>query len=172
MKKLTLFTIGLLFSLCALGQEVSTDIFTATAPAGGTKLTGQSLADYVHANYKKTLLPSNQENTYLADGVIVCFWGLPGGPVKSKPLEEMQTRMVAVLQKHNTVNYARIETINNIRFLIYEFESDGEAYISYRSEPNSKEQTLNGTIQFKTADKDKARQDLKNLLAGMHFKEQ
>lgn len=172
MKKLTLFTIGLLFSLCALGQEVSTDIFTATAPAGATKLTGQPLADYVHANYKKTLLPSNQENTYLADGVIVCFWGLPGGPVKSKPLEEMQARMVAVLQRNNTVNYARIETINNIRFLIYEFESDGEAYISYRSEPNSKEQTLNGTIQFKTADKEKARQDLKDLLTSMHFKEQ
>jgi len=172
MKKLTLLTIGLFFGLCALGQDVSTDIFTATAPAGAAKLTGQALADYVHTNYKKTLLPSNEENTYLADGVLVCFWALPAGTVKSKPLEEMQTRMVAVLQKNNTVNYARIETINSIRFLIYEFESDGEVYIRYRSDPNSKEQTLNGIIQFKAADKDKARLDLKNLLAGMHFKAQ
>lgn len=171
MKKLTLLTVALLFGLCALGQEVSTDIFTATAPVGATKLTGQPLADYVHTNYKKSLLPSNQENTYLADGVIICFWALPAGTIKSKPLEEMQTRMVAVLQRNNMVNYARIDTINNIRFLIYEFESDGEVRISYRSDPNSKEQTLNGTLQFKTADKDKARQDLKELLAGMHFKE-
>lgn len=172
MKKITLFTIGLLFSLCVLGQEVSTEIFMATAPAGGTKLTGQALADYLHANYKKTLVPSNQDYTYLADGIIVCFWGLPAGTVKSKPLEEMQTRMIAVLEKNNTVNYTRIETVNNTRFLIYEYESDGEVYIRYRSDPNSKEQTLNGIIQFKVADKDKAHQDLKDLLAGMHFKEQ
>ena len=172
MKKLTLLTVGLLFGLCALGQQVTTDIFTATAPTGATKLTGQALQDYVHSNYKKTLVPSNQEDTYLVDGVIVCFWGLPAGTIKSKPLEEMQTRMVEVLKKNNTVNYARIETINSTRFLIYEFESDGEAYIRYRSDPNSKEQTLNGIIQFKAADKDKARQDLKDLLAGMHFKEQ
>ncbi|MEP6613216.1 MAG: hypothetical protein ABJA76_15055 [Mucilaginibacter sp.] len=162
----------MLFGLCALGQQVSTDIFTATAPAGATKLTGQPLADYLRANYKKTLVPSNQENTYLADGVIVCFWGLPGGPVKSKPLEEMQTRMVTVLQKNNTVNYARIETINNIRFLIYEYESDGEVYIRYWSDPNSKGQNLSGITQFKTGDKEKARQDLKDLLTSMHFKEQ
>ena len=116
MKKLTLLTMGLLFGLCTLGQQVTTDIFTATAPSGSAKLTGQALQDYVHSNYKKTLVPSNQEETYLADGVIVCFWGLPAGTVKSKPLEEMQTRMVEVLQKNNTVNYARIETINNTRF--------------------------------------------------------
>jgi len=172
MKKLTLLTVGLLFGLFALGQQVTTDIFTAIAPSGSAKLTGQALQDYVHSNYKKTLVPSNQEDTYLADGVIICFWGLPAGTVKSKPLEEMQTRMVEVLQKNNTVNYARIYTINNTRFLIYEFESDGEAYIRYRSDPNSKEQTLNGIIQFKAADKDKARHDLKDLLASMHFKEQ
>jgi len=171
MKKLTLLAIGLLLGFCALGQEVSTDIFTATAPAGATKLTGQALADYVRNNYKKSHLPSNQENTYLADNVLICFWGLPAGTVKSKPLEEMQTRMVAVLQKNNTVNYARIETINNTRFLIYEFETDGEVFISYRSEPNAKEQTLNGTLQFKTADKEKARQYLKDLLTSMHFKD-
>lgn len=65
----------------------------------------------------------------MADGVIACFWALPAGTVKSNPLEEMQTRMVAVLEKNNTVNYAHIEIINNTRFLIYEFESDGEVYI-------------------------------------------
>jgi hypothetical protein len=172
MKKLTLLTVALLFGLCALGQDVSTDIFTATAPVGAPKLTGQALMDYVHANYKKTLVPSNQDNTYLADGVIICFWALPAGTVKSKPLEEMQTRMVAVLEKSNTVNYSRIETINNTRFLIYEFESDGEVYIRYRSDPNAKDQTMNGILQLKTADKDKARQDLKDLLNSMQFKEQ
>jgi hypothetical protein len=172
MKKLTLLAIGLLFGFCALGQEVSTDIFTATAPAGAAKLTGQPLYEYLHTNFKKTLTPSNQENTYLAGNIIICFWGLKAGTVKPMPLEEQQTRMVAVVQKNNTVNYSRIDAINGTRFLVYEFETDGEVFIRFGSEGNKGDQTMNGIIQFKTADKEKARQYLKDLLASMHFKEQ
>ncbi len=171
MKKIITLTIGLFFSFYVSAQEVSTDVFVAATPAGSTKLTGDALSKYLHSNFKITLVPSNYETTYLAGGVIICFWDLKADPAYKKTLEEVQIRMDAFLKKNNTFVNSGIQTANNIRFLVWEYHNDDEVYIRFMSEYNNNNQSMDGIIQFKKPDEDKAQQALKDLLASMHFKE-
>jgi hypothetical protein len=171
MKKTIILIIGLFVSLYAVAQEVSTNVFVAATPAGSTKLTGDELKKYLHANFKVTLVPSGYETTYVADSIIICFWDLKADPAYKKTLEEIQTRMDNSKKKNGTFISSGIETINDVRFLVWEYHNDDEVYINFRSGYNNNNQLMSGIIQFKKPDEDKAQQYLKDLLASMHFKE-
>jgi hypothetical protein len=171
MKKAIFFTIGLFFGLYSAAQEVSTDVYVAATPKGATKLVGQGISDYLRSNFKISLVPTNQENTCLADGVVICFWSLKAAPEYKKTLEDVKTSMDAFLKKKNTYITSDITTINGIRFFVWEFHNDDETYIRFMSDMNKNKDNMDGIIQFKAADSDKAHEYAKDLLASMHFKE-
>jgi len=163
--------ICMLFCVYADAQVDVNNVFTATPPKDATSLTGEQLQTYLRSHFTVTLVPGNHETTYLADGVIICFWDLKANPPYYKPIDSLQARMVRGSSKNSTINYSRFETINNVRFGIYEFQKDDEVYIRFGSEVNKNLQSMNGILQFKAADKDKAHGYSKDLLASMHFKE-
>ena len=173
MKKAAFLVTGMLLCLCAAAQVDVNNVFTATPPANAAKLTGEPLQTYLHSNFKVTLVPSNSQFTYLADGIIICCWDLKANPQYLKPLDTIHMRVVRGARKSSTINIDKIETINNLRFSVCEFQhdADGEVYIRFSSDVNKNLQSMNGILQFKAADKDKAHQYLKDLLASMRFKE-
>ena len=173
MKRLAFFVTGMLFCLCAAAQVDVDNVYTATPPPGATKLTGEELKAYLRNNFKVTLVPTNNDFTYLADGVVICSWSLKADPQYVKPLDSLHARNVRGARKSSTLNSERIEAINGVRFSICEFQhdEDGEVYIRFMSEFNKNLQNMNGILQFKTADKDKAHRYLKDLMESMRFKE-
>jgi len=171
MKRISFLVVCMLFCLYATAQVDVNNVFTAMPPKNATSLTGEQLQTYVRGHFKITLVPSNHEFTYLADGVIICCWDLKANPQYLKPLDSLQARGVRGVSKTAIVNDSHFETVNNIRFGIYEFQHDDEVYIRFGSEVNKNLQSMNGILQFKAADKDKAHQYLKDLLASMRFKE-
>jgi hypothetical protein len=173
MKRLAFLVTGIFLCLGAAAQVDVSGVYTATPPSGATKLTGQELKTYLHSNFKVTLVPTNNDFTYQADGVVICSWSLKANPQYVQPLDTMHARIVRGARKNATINSERIETINKVRFSIcdYQHDEDGEGYIRFMSEFNKNLQNMNGILQFKVADKDKAHQYLKDLLESLKFKE-
>lgn len=173
MKRLAFLVAGVLLCLGAAAQVDVNGVYTAAAPVAATRLTGEQLQTYLRSNFKVSLVPSNHEFTYVADGIIICSWDLKSDPKYLKPLDTLHMRVVRGARKSSTINIDKIETINNLRFSICEFQhdADGEVYIRFSSDVNKNLQSMNGILQFKAADKDKAEQYLKGLLASMKFKE-
>jgi len=171
MKRISFLVACMLFCLYATAQVDVNNVFTAMPPKNATSLTSEQLQTYLRSHFKVTLVPGNHETTYLADGVIVCFWDLKANPQYLKPLDSLQARGVRGVSKSATLNDSHFETVNSVRFGVYEFQKEDEVYIRFGSEVNKNLQSMNGILQFKAADKDKAHQYLKDLLASMRFKE-
>jgi len=171
MKKLSFFVACLLYCLHAAAQVDVNNVFTATPPKDATNLTGEQLQTYLHDHFKVTLVPGNHEFTYLAGGVVVCCWDLKANPQYLKPLDSLQARGVRGVSRNSTVNDSHFETVNGVRVGIYEFQKEDEVYSRFGSEVNKNLQSMNGILQFKATDKDKAHGYLKDLLASMRFKE-
>jgi hypothetical protein len=173
MKRFAFLITSMLFCLCATAQVDVNNVYTATPPGGAAKLTGEELRTYLHANFKVTLVPTNNDFTYQAGGIIVCSWSLKGNPQYVQPIDSLHARIARGAKRNSTINSERIETVNGVRFSIvdYQHDEDGEGYIRFMSEFNKNLQNMNGIIQFKLADKDKAHQYFKDLLQSMRFKE-
>jgi hypothetical protein len=172
MKKTIFLITGLFISLYTMGQSPTSDVFNATAPKGAKKLTREQLTNYVHSNYKRSGLPLDKENTYQVDGLLISYWSLSVNPDFKKSLKSTQSEMLAVLKENNNmINDSRIIKINNIQFLVYEYQKENEVTLRFQSEFNKNNKNINGIIQFKEADKDKAHKALDDFLQTVHFKE-
>src|SRR3569833_1897107 len=108
MKRITFLAACMLFCACAMAQVNVNDVFTATPPAGAEKLNGEPLQTYLHANFKVTLVPSNNDFTYQANGVIISSWSLKANPQYLKPPDTLQMRGVRGVSRHNIVNLSLI----------------------------------------------------------------
>jgi len=116
----------------------------------------------------------NKENYYKLDGVLISFWDLSVNPEFKKTLQASQSEMLGYLarNKENTVNFSKIITVNNIQFLVCQYQKQNEVYLWFKSDFNKDNKDICGIIQFKKPDEDKAEKALKDLLQSMHFKDQ
>jgi len=69
------------------------------------------------------------------------------------------------------VIFSKIITVNNIRFLIYEYQRNEEFYLRFQSELDRNRNNISGLIRFEKADEHKAQTALNDLLQTIHFKE-
>lgn len=172
MKK-TIFLIGsLFFSLLAVGQAPASNVVIATMPKGATKLQGQQLSKFVHDNYKGLGIPLDKENTYKVDGILISFWDLYVNPGFKKSLQASQAEMLGIRRLNkDTVNFSKIISVNNIHFLVYEYQKSNEVFLRFQSEFNKNNKNICGIVQFKKPDEVNAHKALDDFLSTVHFRE-
>ncbi len=156
-----------------MGQAPTSEVVSANMPKGATKLSREQLTNYVHNNFKQSALPLEKENLYQLDGLIISFWDLSVNPEFKKSLQASQSEMLAVLKRNseNTINYSKIITVNNIQYLVYQYQKNDEVFLRFQSEFNKNNKNICGLIQFKKPDEDKAQKALQTFLESVHFKE-
>jgi len=173
MKKILFLIAGLFLFFYAVGQTPSSNVVTATMPKGATRLTRAQLINIVHNNYKKSGIPLDKGNTYQLNGILISFWDLSVNPEFKKSLKASQSEMVGYLSrnKENIIHYSQIIKVNNIHYLVCEYQNDDEIYLWFKSDYNKNDKDINGVIQFKKPDEDKAHKALDDFLSTVHFKE-
>ena len=165
--------IALFLTTCALGQQTpSSTVVTATMPQGATKPTKDELAKYIHDNYKRSQVPLDKTNTYKLNGLLISFWDLSINPPFKKSLEASQSEILGYLKQNseNTINYSKIITVNDIRFLVYVYQKGNEEYLRFQSEYNKDNKNICGLIQCKKPDEVEAEETLQTFLSTIHFK--
>lgn len=75
------------------------------------------------------------------------------------------------LGKPTPVVFSKIIAINNIRFLVYEYQRGDDLNLRFQSDFDRNRNSVNGLIQFKKPDEQKAQKALDDLLHTIHFKE-
>ncbi len=172
MKKISFLVAGLFLSHFAMSQvNGHSDVVNITIPKKAAKLTKEKLVTYTNSNYKRSQVPIDKENIYQIDGLIVSFWDVPASESNKRDLPVIQSEILGILKRNNenVINYSKIITVNNIQFLVFEYQKGDEVFLRFISELKN-HKNLNGIIQFKKPDEDKAQEALKDLLGGMHFK--
>lgn len=173
MKKIFLLIQSVLFCSLALCQpSPSSDVVTATMPAGSRLMSKKEVIDFTK-NYKRSQISPDRKNIYQSDGLIISFWDLSVNPGFKKSLEASRSEMLAVfkLDKEAVINFSKIIDINNIHFLVYEYQKGDEVFLRFQSEFNKSDKNICGIIQCKKPDEDKAQKALSELLNSVHFKE-
>lgn len=173
-EKVVLLILLISFNLSvAIGQAPKSEVVNADMPPGAKQLTKEQLSTFVRNNYKKYSIPLGKENTYQLDGLVISFWDLSVNPEFKKSLEASQSEILGYLKwtDRNVINFSKIVTINNIRFLEYEYQTGDEVYLRFQSEFDKKNRNICGVIQCKEPDKDKAQKTMDDFLKTVHFKE-
>jgi hypothetical protein len=173
MKKIRLAVAGLLVSIHAFSQVASSETFGATVPKEASKLTRKQLVNILHDNYKWPAIQPNRENIYQLNGLLISYWGLSVNSDYHKNLEASQKEILGYLKRDelNTINESKIVVVNNIKFLVYEYQRGDEVYLRFQSDFDKNLKNVNGIIQFKKPDEEKAQKTLQDLLQSIHFKE-
>jgi len=173
MKKIFLLLAGLFCSLYAMGQAPTRDVFTADTPKGATRLSKEQLLSYMHHNFKTSAVPDDKEHTYKLDGLLISYWSLSVNPEFKKSLQASESEILAVLKRNpeNVIHYSKIVSANKIQFLVYEYQRNDEVLLRFQSEFNKDNKNINGLIQFKKLDEEKAQKALQDFLKSVHFKE-
>jgi hypothetical protein len=177
MKKKVVFSIiGLLFSFVGICQVPNSQVIDATLPKGTVSLSKEQASTMLHNNFKRYEVPTNSKyldikNYYQMDGLLVAFWDDEVNPQFKRSLETIRSGIMGVFRyTHDTVNFSKIITLNNINFLEYEFKKEDEVYLWFQSDVNKNDKNICGVIQFKKGNEDKAQKYLDDFLGTVRFK--
>jgi|GEM_PF-3444296 len=146
LKKINFLSIGFLFGLSAFGQAPSKETFGATAPKQAIKIDKEHLVTILHQSRRQSTVPTDNENTYQLDGLLISYWGLSVNADYHKTLEESQSEILGYLKgdkENNKVN-SKIIAVNNIKFLIYEYQRNDQFYLRFKSEFDKNYHNING----------------------------
>jgi ABC-type antimicrobial peptide transport system permease subunit len=172
MRKVILLITALFFSICAIGQAPKSKVVSINVPAGAVQLTKEQAAEVIHANFKQTSIPLDKENYYQLNGLVMSFWDDEVNPEFNRSLEDIRSGILGVFHyNHDVVNFAKIILVNNVHFLIYEFQKDDGVVLRFQSEFTKSNKGVLGIIEFKKPDEEKAQKALQDLLQSIHFKE-
>jgi len=174
MKKIVFLIAGLSLRLIVMGQQIpSSDVVDASMPNGAKLMTKEQVIDYTKRNYKRSEISPERKNIYQLDGLIISFWDLSVNPGFKKSLQASRAEMQELFSwnKEIVVNLSKIITVNNIQYLVYEYQKNDEAFLRFQSEFNKNDKNICGIIQFKKGDEDKAQAALQTFLGSVHFKE-
>jgi hypothetical protein len=173
MKNIVFLIIGSFCSLYAIGQTPASTVVDITIPKGASRLSHEQLTKYISNNFKRSGVPLNKENTYQLNGMIISFWDLSVNPKFKKSLKATQTEMLSTLKLVDNliIINSQIITVNNVRFLEYEYQIEDEVYLRFQSAYNKNNKNICGIIQFKKPDEAKAHKALDDFLSTVHFKE-
>jgi hypothetical protein len=174
-KKTLSLIIGVFFSGFAIGQaNPSSNVVNLKVPERAVKLSTDDVQTFIKANgFKHSQLAfEKRRKFYEVDGLIISFWDIPMNPTHKRSLQKMQDEGLGILKddKENIIKFSKIESINNIQFLIYEYQKEDEVFLRFISDENNNK-NLTGILEFKTSDEKKAEAVLQEFLQSMHFKQ-
>jgi hypothetical protein len=164
--------LGICSVLCirSLCQHPQSNIVSINVPQDAISLSKEEAARTIHANFKRSSIPLGKENYYKVDGIIVSFWDHEENAIHENTLEEIRSGMLGILKRtHDTVNISKIIKINDMQFLVYEFQNENEVHLVFQTD-YYKNANFGGMIEFKKPDEEKAQKILQELLQSIHFK--
>ena len=173
MKNITLTVSHILVSIFAYGQDTAlTSIATLSLPHGSKKVNKQQYLDYSKAHFKKRNVYLLDDHAYVIDNMLVTIRNRSLPPGKIKTLEIWKTELEGVFKETKaTFIESDIVTLNNNRFLIFEYSREDETYLSsYSDYINGK--SIMVLIDYKQVDEQKAHQYLQKLLTNIRFNRQ
>jgi hypothetical protein len=137
-------------------------------PQNAQKLSSTQLSDYVKTNFKdyKPPIPLNSEHAYKINNVFLSYWDVNESSEQfKKPLKAVQSEALEGMSwnKAYVVNSSKIITVNNIQFLIINYQRGNDAFIKFDSEYKNLT-CLNGIIQFTKGNETEANQVLNDFL--------
>jgi hypothetical protein len=178
MKKI--LTISILLHICftAFSQEkfFRTSKAKVKMPIVAQKLTQQELADYVKSNFKDSAIPTDAENVYKINNILLSYWDWPVNT--GEPKRTLEERKNLTLVSYNSFNKkhgnlfkdieANIITVNNIKYLIDKHSYNNDVYIWFFSE-DRKINSLLGLVQFTKGNEAQANQVLNDFLKSVNI---
>jgi hypothetical protein len=170
MKKIHLIIACVFYSLHALAQQE--EIMQLTLPKGAEKLNEKQLMAVSHDNFNENSAADFHAHIYKKDGILI-YYHYFGVPKKmEKPLENTQMQMVYIIKHipNTVVDKSKIIEVKGIRFLIIEYHENDNKYFKFISDFDQNSRQINGSIEYKEPDEDKARQYLQDLLQSLYFK--
>jgi len=173
MKKFLLIFACLIYSINTFGQEGPTtrEVMQLTLPKGTEKLDEEKLNNLSHNRFNEKTTSDFHDHIFKKDSLLIYYMNLSFPRILRKSLESNQIMMVSLLgQAKDTVDYSKIISVNNIRFLIIEYHDKNTMYIRFRSDYDKSGSLINGFIECKKRHERQARHYLQDLLKGMHFK--
>jgi hypothetical protein len=177
MKKVVLSLLGIFLVFEGICQPPKSIVLDATIPRGSLAINKDQAASFLRGNFKGHEIPIdnkqlNNVNYYTWDGMIISFWDVETDMHDKKSIEGKAAGIIDLFRRFNdTVNFNRIVTINDIKFFEYEYQINGEIYLRFQSDANTKNQTVCGLIQCKQPDEPQAQSYLKELSQSMRFKQ-
>jgi hypothetical protein len=174
MKKITFLIFGLCYCLTAISQQIpSSEVVIASMPPGSRLLTEDQVTKFTSEHFKRSQIPAGKKNIYQLDELIISFWDLSVNPEFKKSLKDSQSEISEYLGRDdaNTINYTKLIRVNDIQFLIYQYERHGDVYLRFQSEYNKNNRDICGVIQFSKPNEAKAQEALQTFLKTVHFKE-
>jgi hypothetical protein len=168
---LGIFLICISISLHGVCQTPNSKIVNASMPVGTTALTKEQAAHLLHANFRRPSMPLNKDNYYRSDGLIVSFWDVEENPGFEKSLEDLRSGIIGLLKENkDSVNFSKIIKVNEMNFLVYEYQKDGEVHLWFQTDFRNNKH-FGGVIEFKETDEEKAHEYLDKFLKNVHFKD-
>ena len=173
MKKIFVVILIMSLSIHAIGQSTSSEVVNASVPKGAKHISTEELSNYLKSNYKHTIIPTEKPNIFKINDIIIGFWDLSVNYDSKKSLEKLQSEIIGYhsLNPKSAIYFSKIETVNNVKFLIYEYKNDDDIHLRFQSEYNSKGKNICGIVLFKKTDEDTAHAVLKEFLESVHFRE-
>jgi len=178
MKKISFLVVAIIFGHLTRAQEPISDVVTLTLPAKAKILTKDQFLTYEHYAFKysrsKAFENDNRfyTNLYSIYGILTRFFDLNVSPDDNRTLEQLQQEMAKRIMNRNVnmvINYSKIITINDIPFLICEYQTADEVFLRFMSYKNNNK-LITGVFEFKKPNEELAQKLLDNMLNSMHFK--
>lgn len=174
MKKINMLTIGLMISISSFAQQISFNkLANVSLPKGVQKVDEAQSLSHSKRLFKHTSMGAlKTKNLYTIGDISIALWDL-SNPNDKRSLEDIKNETLGLLKldKNIIVNSAVIKKINNTNFFIFNDQQNGDVnYYQFISEPRNNK-TLNGLIEYKNSDKDKAKAILDDVLKSVKFKE-
>jgi hypothetical protein len=172
MKSNIFFILSLTIVAKAFSQTPKSNIVNLSLPNQVFSLTRNQAASIIHTNFKRSSIPLNRDNYYQLGGLIISFWDVEENPGFETALTDTQSGIIGMLKRNqDTINFSKIIKINEMQFLVYEYQKDNEVHLWFQTEFHNNKH-FGGVIEFKKPDEEKAQQVLQELLQSIHFKEQ
>jgi hypothetical protein len=173
MKKLTLILVALLVGQCSFAQEILiTESAELKLPGAAQRIGKEEMLARATKLSNHSNLPSTRlDHIYKIGNMTLVIYEYIGSPKDKTTLEYILERTVGFYKSLETMTLesAAIRKINKQRFIVINYRQEYVKYIRFKSDRKNF-RTINGILEYSTADKDEAEATILELLENLKRK--
>jgi hypothetical protein len=167
MKIISLFLTSLIYSLHAFCQQ---PVIDTAVTNGMEQLSAQSFTSISRQQFDNVSLTGIGYSYYRKGNMLFYYRNSKGSQFDKFTLEENMNQFKKSHEDAGSiVTRSEIITVNGVRFLVIDFTSKSDRYLSFRSDYATNDKFTYGYIQYKSQDENKAQQLLNNVLQHIHL---
>ncbi|GAA4904557.1 hypothetical protein [Mucilaginibacter defluvii] len=147
-------------------QTTGSDVINFSLPENTVKLSTQQFTQFSKSKLKISTLDNDTRAHYQNGDIILAFWDAVRPLFTERTLESKQKVSASILKrtkKNAAIKRSEIITVNNIRYLIFQYEVNDSGKIIFNSDYYN-DKNLRGELTYNFADRDKANELLNQIL--------